>query len=285
MKKIKLLLLTIILFSLTGCFKEENMDNISITTSVYPINYVVNYLYGNHSKIYSIYPTDSNIEDFKVTDVLLDEYSKNDLFIFNGLTKETDYLKTMNEKNKKLKIIDATSDIPIDYSVEELWLDPNKLLTIANNIKNGFIEYIKKTYLINDVEKNYEKLKINLTSLDGRYYSSIKNAVNKNIIVTDDAFKYLEKYGINVISLDKDTKTDKEVNNALNLLNSKNNSYVFIKYGETVSDEINDIIEKTGCTTIELYTLTDLHDILLDRNDYITLMDQNLENLKLELFK
>ena len=285
MKKIKLLLLTIILFSLTGCFKEENMDNISITTSVYPINYVVNYLYGNHSKIYSIYPTDSNIDDFKVTDVLLDEYSKNDLFIFNGLTKETDYLKTMNEKNKKLKIIDATSDIPIDYSIEELWLDPNKLLTIANNIKNGFIEYIKKTYLINDVEKNYEKLKINLTSLDGRYYSSVKNAVNKNIIVTDDAFKYLEKYGINVISLDKDTKTDKEINNALKLLNSKNNSYVFIKYGETVSDEINDIIEKTGCTTIELYTLTDLHDILLDRNDYITLMDQNLENLKLELFK
>lgn len=285
MKKIKLILLTIIFFSLTGCFKEKTMDNITITTSVYPIDYVVNYLYGDHSKIYSIYPTDSDIINFKVTDVLLDEYSKNDLFIFNGLTKEKDYLKKMAKNNKKLKIIDATSDIPVEFSMEELWLDPNKLLTIASNIKNGFIEYIKKTYLLNDVKKNYEKLKIDLTSLDGRYYSSSKNATNKNIIVSDDAFKYLEKYGINVISLDKDTKTDKDINNALNLLKNKNNSYIFIKYGETVSEEINNIIKETGCTTIELYTLTNLHDILLDKNDYITLMDQNLENLKLELFK
>lgn len=285
MKKIKLFITIIILFSLTGCFKDKTMENITISTSVYPINYVVESLYGNHSKIYSIYPTDSEIIDFKVTDVLLDEYSKNDLFIFNGLTKEKDYLKTMLKKNKNLKIIDSTSDIPVEYAIEELWLDPNKLLTIASNIKTGFEEYIKNTYLLNEINKNYDELKINLTNLDGRYYSSVKSSTNKTIIVSDDAFKYLEKYGINVISLDKDTRTDKDIKQAQELLKNQKNGYIFIKYGEKINDEINEIITLTGSRTIELYTLTNLEGVMLDKNDYITLMNQNLESLKLELFK
>lgn len=285
MKKIKLFITIIILFSLTGCFKDKTMENITISTSVYPINYVVESLYGNHSKIYSIYPTDSEIIDFKVTDVLLDEYSKNDLFIFNGLTKEKDYLKTMLKKNKNLKIIDSTSDIPVEYAIEELWLDPNKLLTIASNIKTGFEEYIKNTYLLNEINKNYDELKINLTNLDGRYYSSVKSSTNKTIIVSDDAFKYLEKYGINVISLDKDTRTDKDIKQAQELLKNQKNGYIFIKYGEKINDEINEIITLTGSETIELYTLTNLEGVMLDKNDYITLMNQNLESLKLELFK
>ncbi len=285
MKRIKLFVIAVMLFSLTGCFKDKTMENITISTSVYPINYVVESLYGNYSKVSSIYPTDTEIIDFKVTDVLLDEYSKSDLFVFNGLTEEKNYIKTMIKNNKDLKIIDATSDIPIEYSIEELWLDPNKLLTIANNIRTGFKEYIKNTYLLNEINKNYDELKINLTNLDGKYYSSSKNASNKTIIVSDNAFKYLEKYGISVISLDKDTRTDKDINQAIELLKSKKNNYIFIKYGEKIDDEINSIISTYEGQTIELYTLTNLEGVILDKNDYITLMNQNLENLRLELFK
>ena len=88
------------LFCLTGCFKANSMDDIKIATSVYPIEYVVKTLYGNHSTVISIYPHDSNILDFKVTKVLLKDYSKNDLFIFNGLSEENKYVKTMKKNNK-----------------------------------------------------------------------------------------------------------------------------------------------------------------------------------------
>ena len=57
MKKSKLLLLTLaITLLLTGCFKRDNMDNISIYTTTYPIEYLVNYIYGYNSNINSIYP-------------------------------------------------------------------------------------------------------------------------------------------------------------------------------------------------------------------------------------
>ena len=244
MKKFKILFIFIILFSLTGCFNNDSMDDISITTSIYPIEYVVKSLYGEHSTINSLYPKDTDASNFEVTNVLLDQYSNNDLFIFNGLTEENSYVNYLLNKNKNLKIIDVTSNMQYDYSIEELWLDPNNLLTIANNIRKGFKEYIKSTYLTNEIDANYENLKIELTSLDGKYYSTVKNASNNTIIVSDDVFLFLEKYGLKVISLDPDTVKEKTIDTAKEAIKNGECSMIFVKYQEN-NESINDFIDET----------------------------------------
>lgn len=287
MKKIKILSIGIILLSLTGCLKNDSMEDINILTSAYPIEFVVNELYGNHSTITSIYPKDDEIIGFEVTDVLLEQYSDNDLFIFNGLSNEKNYLNQMVKNNKQLMIIDVASEnFKKDNinSIEELWLDPNNLLTISNNIRKGFKEYINSTYLTNEIEQNYENLKIELTTLDGKYYSTGKNATSNTIIVSNDAFLFLEKYGINVISLDNDSVKDKDIKQAKELLDNDECDYVFVMYKED-NDRINAFIEETGAKKIELYTMTNLKDINTDHNNYISLMNQNLDNIKEELYK
>lgn len=284
MKKFKILFIFIILFGLTGCFNNDSMDDISITTSIYPIEYVVKSLYGEHSTINSLYPKDTDASNFEVTNVLLDQYSNNDLFIFNGLTEENSYVNYLLNKNKNLKIIDVTSNMQYDYSIEELWLDPNNLLTIANNIRKGFKEYIKSTYLTNEIDANYENLKIELTSLDGKYYSTVKNAPNNTIIVSDDVFLFLEKYGLKVISLDPDTVKEKTIDTAKEAIKNGECSMIFVKYQEN-NESINDFIDETDISKIELYTMTNLQDINVEKSNYITLMNQNLENLKLQLYK
>lgn len=284
MKKIKILFSAIILFGLTGCFNNDSMEDINIVTSSYPIEYITSKLYGNHSTVTSIYPKDDDTTDFKVTNVLLEQYSDNDLFIFNGLSEENKYVKQMLKHNKDLMIIDVTSNMNYEHSIEELWLDPNSLLTIANNIRKGFKEYISSTYLTDEIDANYEKLKMELTSLDGNYYSTVKNASNRTIIVSDDSFMYLEKYGITVISIDPDTAKDKAISDAKELLRSGTCSYVFIKYNEN-NDDINKFTKNTGAKTLELYTMTNLQDVNIEKNDYIALMNENLENLKLDLYK
>ena len=287
MKKIKLLIITIILISLTGCLKKDSMEDIKIVTSSYPIEYVVQELYGEHSTITSIYPKDGETINFEVTDVLLEQYMDNQLFIFNGITKEKQYLDKMTKNNKELKLIDIVGkDIKEENinSVEELWLDPNNLLTIANNIRKGFKGYIDSTYLTNEIDNNYEYLKIKLTGLDGKYYSTGKNATNNTIIVSDDAFLFLEKYGINVISIDPDTTKDKTISEAKNLLYNGTCKYLFIKYLQN-DEVINNFINETGVQTLQLYTMTNLKDLNIEKNNYITLMNQNLETLKLEIYK
>lgn len=284
MKKLKYLLL-IVLFCLTGCIKSNSMDDIKIITSVYPIEYVVDYLYGEHSTISSIYPHDSNILDFKITEVLLEDYSNNDLFIFNDKSEEKNFVKTMKEYNSKIMVINSTEDIPYEYSPEELWLDPNNLLAIANRIKTGFEEYIDAKYLINQINKNYEELKIELTSLDGKFYSSVKNAKTNYIIITNDAFKFLDKYGLTVISLDSDTVTQKDITDAKELLKNGTCNYIFTNYKEELSDTVKDILKEYNKETLDFYTMMDLSELNIPKNNYITLMNDNLENLKIELYK
>ena len=281
----KIVFLLIILLSLTGCIKNDSMEDINITTSVYPIQFVVESLYGNYSTISSIYPSDSNIKDFKITKVLLKDYSSNDLFIFNGLSKENSYVKTMKKNNDNLKIIDATANMTFEYTEEELWLDPNNLLTIANNIKTGFNEYINANYLIEKINENYNNLKIELTSLDGKYYSSAKHSNYDYIIVSDDSFKFLEKYGLIVISLDEDTVKDKDISIAKELLNNGECDYIFTIYGEELTKITSNILESTNSKNLDLYTMTNLFELNVEKNNYISLMNINLENLKQELYK
>lgn len=285
MKKIvSLFLVLIILLSVSGCGNNSNMENINIYTTAYPIEYVVNRLYSDHSTIRSIYPNGVDIENYKVTDVLLSEYSNTDMFIFNGLSEEKDYIKPMQKENKNLKIIDVSADTTYKYGIEELWLDPSKLLTIANNIKKGFNEYISAKYLKDEIDNNYKSLKVDLTNLEAKYRKVIKNSSNLNIVVSNDLFLFLKDYGINVISLDKNNVDyDKNLATAKNLINNNSIKYVYLKDDEK-NDTIDSLIENTSITKVSLNTLSTLTDEQRNNYDYLTLMTENLESLKKQLY-
>ena len=228
MKKLVKFLILIMVLLVSGCFENKSMEDITIYTTTYPIEYVVTRLYGDHSTIKSIYPNGVDVNDYEVTNILLDEYSNTDMFIFNGLSYEKNYVKTMMKENKDLKIIDVTSDLSYNYYTEELWLDPNNLLTIANNLKKGFKEYNVSSYLIKEIDDNYEKLKIDLTSMDAKYRNVASNS-NNTIVVSSNMFLFLKKYGINVISLEEtDELTQKDINTVKSLIDSNQLKYIYI---------------------------------------------------------
>lgn len=286
MKKIKLVLIIFIIFLITGCYEKTSMENANIRVSSYPIEYVTKRLYGEHSDIKSIYP-DNMDEDYVVSDKLITDYSSSNLFIFNGNEdNENDYVYKMFNENKNLKIIDATGSLTYTNKIEELWLDPMNLLTIANNIKKGFKEYISMTYLNNDIDKNYEKLKLELIQLEADYREVANRANNKTIIVGNDLFLYLSKYGINVISLEEsDNFTKKNLYTAEELIQKGEIKYIYVKKGEEINKNINDLKDKYNIEIIELnslYTITE--DDRKSNNDYLTIMYNNLELLKQQLY-
>ena len=136
MKK-KILILFMACLLLCGC-KKDSFEDINIYTTAYPFRYVVEALYGEHSEISSIYPAEIDIENYTLTDKQVESYSKKaDLYIFNGLNKERDYVIPMVKNNKNLKIINATLTMDYENSQNDLWLSPSNLLMIAQNIKNG----------------------------------------------------------------------------------------------------------------------------------------------------
>lgn len=285
MKKCFILIFILIIFT-TGCFKRDTMEDITIYTTVYPFEYVTNYLYGENSTVSSIYPDGAVISDYELTDKQIKDYSKSELFIFNGLNDEKEYVTKFFKHNKNIKIIDSTSSMEINNRVEELWLNPSNLLMLAQNIKRGFNEYINNHYLKNSIEEKYEELKIEISNLDAQMSSILDDANNNTIVVSDDLFLFLTKYGFNVISLDKDTITDKSIKEAKNLIKNKKINYIFAPNNEETSKTINGLIEGSNVKIAYVHTLSTITET--ERNnkkDYISIMNENIELLKNEIYE
>jgi zinc transport system substrate-binding protein len=288
MKKI-IFSLCILLLSITlsGCFKKDTMENITIYTTSYPIEYISTALYGNNATIYSIYPDNININDYNLTDKQLTDYSKGRIFIYNGLGNEKNYAIKMLNKNKNLLIIDATMSMGYNEKEEEIWLDPSNFLMMARNIKEGFKEYITNTYLKREIDTNYEKLKIDISEIDAELNLIVENAPDKNLVIADDSFLYLQKYGLNVLSLEENENlTAKKLDDIKKLINNGKIKYVFVRDNDELNATAKKLVDDYKLTTISLRTGTNLSTEERDEKvDLVQIMNNNIDLLKRELYQ
>ena len=287
MKKfIKLLCLGLALVFISGCEGTDSMEDITIYTSMYPIEFVTEELYKDHADVISFYPGDVNPYEYKLSSKQIKDYSSSDLIVYNGLGDEKNYIAEMINKNKKLKIIDATAKLEYENSMDELWINPSTMLTIANNTRNGLKEYINSTIIEDEIDDNYEKLKLSLSTIDAELKSMVENAKDKNIIVASNDLKVLSKYGLEITSIDETNMTDKDLADAKALLNNKTVTYIFTKKGENESNTLKELKKKYEVKTLEIDTLNNISaDSKNDNQNYITIMNQNIDNLKEELYK
>ena len=290
MKKFKLFgIMLLFTFLLTGCdlFKMDNMDNITIVTTNYPLEYLTTKLYGEHSLVRSMYPDDVDINKYEINKQMINTLSEEDLFIYYSFGQDKDIAVKLLNKNKSLLIIDGSLGMKPDY-LEELWLNPSNMLMTAQNIKTGLNQYINNAYLKKQIETNYETILLELSELDAEMKLTGENATSKTIVTANKELNFLEKYGFNVISLDDDNtaieKTIKEVNE---MANSGQIKYVFkLQYDEN-SEVVNNLIGNNA--NIELKELKCVSNISNeDRDagfDYIQIMQDNLDLIKLETYK
>ncbi len=342
MKRIKIFIIAIFtLCFTTGCFfKRDNMENINIYTTIYPLNYLTTYLYGEYAKVHSIYPTGVTVSEFNLSEKKLNDYAKSDLFIYNGLDKDRDYAVKMVNLNENLKIIDTSISVTYDYSVNELWLNPNNYLMMAQNIKDGLNEYITNPYILTEINTKYEELNKSLSKLDANLKESLKYSTYKTLVVDTDALKYLENLltdkSITIISLDnteevnitytvkKDDTLDKiakkynvtidsiikqnnltdnkiyegltleitmktistnNLNKVKKLIQDKEIKYIY-SLTTTTNDTVKDLIDEYN---LELVTLNDMNTVdggVTNSNEnYLTIMNNNIDLLKKELYK
>ena len=100
-KTIKLITLIVTVLLLSSCYEKNNLEDAQINTTVYPIEFLTRYLYQDNAEIASIYPAGVDIETYELNKKQIKEYSKADLFIYNGLTTEKEIAKELINKNKK----------------------------------------------------------------------------------------------------------------------------------------------------------------------------------------
>jgi len=286
MKKLLVFLTIIVLLIPTGCaIKRDTMENITIYTTAYPIEYITNSLYGKHSTVKSIYPNGIVNSVYTLTDEQIKLYSNSaSLFIFNGIGKEKNYINPMMSYNKGLRIIDSTKSIDYEYGEEELWLNPSNILMMAKNIKEGFDEYISNQYLKNNINKNYNELKLTISKLEAKIYLMVETADDNTIIVSNNTLKFLEKYGFTVYSLDEDTITDKAIETIKSKINKNKINYIFMLTDDE-TDIVKSFVDKYGVKEVRLNDLSNLSEEDMKNNKtYVDIMNSNIDLLRKEIY-
>lgn len=283
----KILMGFLIILSLSGCFKRDNMEDITIYTTIYPLNYITDYLYGDNAKIYSVYPSGVDVTTYELTNKQIEDYSNNDLFVFNSLDRDRDYAVKMINKNKNLKIIDVALGMETINSIEELWLNPYNYLMMAQNLKNGLNEYIENPYLIKEIDNNYEDLKLKLSKLDATIKTTVNSSNYNTIVVDNHLFKFLEKYDLNVISLEEDDGlTQKKIDDVKRMINNGTIKYIYTK-DNTTNDTVQKILDTYK--KVELIKINDMFSndggVTNSNENYLTIMNDNIDLIKKELYK
>ena len=99
-------------------------------------------------------------------------------------------------------------------------------------------------------------------------------------------FKFLEKYDLNIISLEENENlTEKTVADVIDLINDGKIHYIILKQDEQMSDTIKKIVDETNAEVVYYHMLSNLTGE--ERNakkDYISIMSENIDLLRNELY-
>lgn len=207
MKKIfKIMTLCLFMLGLSGC-GEDSLSNMQVYTTIYPIEYLTNYLYGENHQVSSIYPKGADVSTYELTDMQKENYSKGGLFVYNGLTSEKELAREFLNRNPDLLLIDVAYGLNYEYTIEELWLSPNNFLMLAKNIRNNLIDYTNSTVLIESIEQKYSEIEEELSFMDAELRSVATEAQTEgtaNLVVSSNKLAFLSNYGFDVIILNED---------------------------------------------------------------------------------
>jgi len=289
MKRIKLICLMIIsVFLLCGCdLNNSNLDNANIYTTIYPIEYILDYLYGDNSTVDSIYPDGVILDDYSLTSKQIDNYANSDLFVYIGLGKEKEIAKSFLNKNEKLLIIDATYGLSYNNTLTELWLAPNNFLMLAKNIKTSLNEYLDNTIKEDAVNEKYNELYESVSWVDAELRNIAKEAKsngNNTLVVSSDTFKFLENYGFNIISLQEmeESGSKNGVNDIKNQFKNSKYTKIIKLNSETNSELMNTLVDKYKASVL------DINDVVTNSDtasDYVSIQYENIAVIRDILLK
>jgi zinc transport system substrate-binding protein len=274
-----------------------------ITTSFYPVKFLVQSLAGSEYDVASITP--SNISPHEYESTLQDQKKITDskLFVYmgGGIDKWADKITQNNSNNslainKSIKLMEDTGDedkkdekpkteektkIAGDISSgydPHTWLDPKNMITASDAITSELIKLNPaKTSLF---QANNVATKQKLSDLDSKFTAGLKECKAGFVVTSHDAFGYLAKsYGFDIESVSGSDPKDQVSLQAFEKIKNKviDQKIKFVFAGDDENSKtIDSLASKTNSKVLELGTL----ETVEVADDYFSIMNKNLDNLK-----
>lgn len=298
----------------------SEQSDISIVTTFYPMYYFTKGIVGDDADVSMLISGGTEPHDYEPSAKAVAGITDADAFVYNSKYMETwvpsivDGLDT-----EKTTVIEATKDIDLmegseedDHDHEEeghededhddveheeghdhehefdphVWLDPvlaqQEVKTITEALVAKYPEH-KEAW-----EKNSDELVGKLEDLNQKFGTELKDAKNRTFVTQHAAFGYLSKR-YDLIQQPIAGLSPEEEPSPKRLAELKEfvdeNQISVIYFEENATSAVSETLAKeTGAKTEVLSPLEGISDDDLAKGvDYITVMEQNLENLKLTI--
>ena len=167
-----------------------------------------------------------------------------------------------------------------------VWLDIDLAIKECENIKNALVKADEKNKEF--YENNYNEYIEKLKELKVTYDKELNELKNNKMIVSHDAYGYLCKnYGIEQISITGISPNQEPSLSKISEIATyaKNNNMGYVLFDGLVNPKVaQTIANEANIKTEVLYSIDGVTKQDFDNNeDYISLMNKNLETLKLVL--
>lgn len=269
-----------------------------VTASFYPLAHFAQKTAGEDAEVTGITPAGAEPHDFEPTPRDIKKILSSRVFIYNGggfdpwadrisaeLKEKGVLLVNMSEN---FRLIESDSHEHHDAKESKqldphIWLDP-MLAAKEVAIISGLLSKTDPSNADGYAKRasNYAK---ELEALHRKFEDGLKSCRTRDIIVSHNAFSYMGlRYNLNIhaisgISAGGDP-SPRRIGNLAKLAKEKDIRYIFFetlaspRIAETIANE-------AGVETLVLNPLEGLTPEELDRGeDYISVMEQNLENLR-----
>ena len=306
MKKTIFYSIVIFLLFMTACSAEKDVtqkdkDQITIYTTVFPLQYFTERIGGKFVTINTIYPPGADEHTFEPSQKDMIKLADSDLFFYIGLGLEGFVEKAKESlKNENVSMIPVADNLILEPAEEHeehdehedeghgdfnphVWLDPIYSKEMAAVIRDSLVEKMPENKEI--FNQNYQQLSNELDQLHSEFESTIQDAKHRNILVTHAAFSYWEqRYGIEQISISglstTNEPTQRELEEIITLADEQGLHYILFE--QNVQSKLAEIVQKEiGARALPVHNLGVLtKENIKDKETYFTLMKLNLESLK-----
>lgn len=312
---ITLITIAALLFGFTACDrvpeKPAQQTGLKIYATFYPMRFLVAQIAGDKAEVISLVPAGVEPHDWEPKPRTLAELQTSDLLVYNGAGMESwlvDILPSL-EKNG-VKTVDTSKGLELlpfneedahedeegedAHEDEELafdphiWVSPVKYKQQAQNVLNALVQIDAQNQSY--YQANYDKLAAQLDKLDGDYKQAVAAFDSKVFIVSHSAFQYLaNEYGLTQLSI-RGVSPQAEPSPAklAELVEiSKENDIKYIFFESLVSPKLSQTLAtEVGAETLILNDGQGItEDDIKEGKSYITIMYENLDNLKKAMMK
>lgn len=316
--KILLVSLIVLVFA-AGCSntngetsEEKDDGKLKIITTFYPMYEFTKNIVGDRADVELLIPSTIEPHDWEPTPKDISNIQNADLFVYNSDEMETwvaDIEASIN--NDKVSIVEASKGIELIEAAEEeehahdhdeeahehehshdadphVWLSPvlaqQEVQTITDAIVKADPE--NKEYYKTESNEYIEELK----ALDEKYRTELAKKTTNEFITQHTAFSYLAKeYGLVQVPISGISPSEEPSAAKLAELKSyaQDHKIKVIYFEELTSSKVADTLAKElGADTEVLNALEGLSDDQQNAGEnYITVMEENLEQLKKSLFE